>query len=49
MLRALSIRRIVIVDARGTIRYKFIGPLSPQTYEGAFLPELEKVLATPQG
>ncbi|WP_417767874.1 DsbE family thiol:disulfide interchange protein [Stappia sp.] len=38
-----------IVDARGTIRYKFIGPLSPQTYEGAFLPELEKVLATPQG
>ena len=38
-----------IVDARGTIRFKFIGPLSPQSYKDAFLPELEKVLATPQG
>ncbi len=33
-----------IVDQAGTIRYKFIGPLSPQSYHETFLPELEKVL-----
>jgi cytochrome c biogenesis protein CcmG/thiol:disulfide interchange protein DsbE len=38
-----------IVDARGTIRYKFIGPLSPETYRDAFLPELDRILATPEG
>ncbi|MCK7612312.1 DsbE family thiol:disulfide interchange protein [Roseibium sediminicola] len=34
-----------IVDAKGMIRYKFIGPLSPSTYTEVFLPELEKVMA----
>ena len=34
-----------IVDQSGTIRYKFIGPLSPESYRGTFLPELDKVLA----
>jgi len=33
-----------IVDARGMIRYKFIGPLSPTSYRDVFLPELEKVM-----
>lgn len=32
-----------IVDTEGTIRYKFIGPLTPETYRDTFLPELEKV------
>lgn len=35
-----------IVDAEGTIRYKFIGPLSPDSYSHTFLPELEKIKAT---
>lgn len=34
-----------IVDAKGMIRYKFIGPLSPSTYTEVFLPELKKVMA----
>ncbi|GGB39041.1 thiol:disulfide interchange protein [Roseibium aquae] len=38
-----------IVDASGIIRYKFIGPLDPERYRGVFLPELDKVLATPNG
>ena len=38
-----------IVDATGTIRYKFIGPLSPQSYREVFLPQLEQVLANPGG
>lgn len=38
-----------IVDAEGTIRYKFIGPLARESYENTFLPELEKVLADPRG
>lgn len=38
-----------IVDAAGTIRYKFIGPLDPQSYREVFLPQLEAVLAAPQG
>ena len=38
-----------IVDAQGTIRYKFIGPLAADTYRDVFLPELEKVLASPNG
>jgi len=33
-----------IVDAAGMIRYKFIGPLSPQSYRDVFLPELQKVM-----
>jgi cytochrome c biogenesis protein CcmG, thiol:disulfide interchange protein DsbE len=33
-----------IVDDKGVIRYKFIGPLSAKTYAGTFLPELEKLL-----
>ncbi|MCA1299718.1 DsbE family thiol:disulfide interchange protein [Stappia indica] len=37
-----------IVDASGTIRYKFIGPLSEESYSAVFLPELEKVLADPR-
>lgn len=35
-----------IVDRQGTIRYKFIGPLSPETYADVFLLELEKILDT---
>lgn len=34
-----------IVDAKGMIRYKFIGPLSPSSYREVFLPELQKVIA----
>lgn len=34
-----------IVDDKGMIRYKFIGPLSPSTYQETFLPELRKVMA----
>lgn len=33
-----------IVDREGTIRYKFIGPLSEKSYQDTFLPELNKVL-----
>lgn len=32
-----------IVDTHGMIRYKFIGPLSPQSYRDVFLPELRKI------
>ena len=38
-----------IVDAKGTIRYKFIGPLSAESYSTVFLPQLEKVIASPEG
>ncbi|MAA98978.1 MAG: DsbE family thiol:disulfide interchange protein [Stappia sp.] len=38
-----------IVDAAGTIRYKFIGPLSPESYQDVFLPQLQKVLDAPNG
>jgi cytochrome c biogenesis protein CcmG/thiol:disulfide interchange protein DsbE len=34
-----------IVDPEGTIRYKFIGPLTPESYVNTFLPQLEKVKA----
>lgn len=33
-----------IVDGTGTIRYKFIGPLDPKSYETGFLPELRKII-----
>lgn len=33
-----------IVDREGLIRYKFIGPLSEESYTDKFLPELDKVL-----
>ncbi|MEJ8476408.1 DsbE family thiol:disulfide interchange protein [Roseibium algae] len=36
-----------IVDQSGIIRYKFIGPLSPESYRSTFLPELEKILKSP--
>ncbi|GAA0785682.1 DsbE family thiol:disulfide interchange protein [Roseibium denhamense] len=32
-----------IVDREGVIRYKFIGPLDPESYRSVFLPELEKI------
>ncbi len=32
-----------IIDEKGTIRYKFIGPLNPASYRDTFLPQLEKV------
>lgn len=32
-----------IVDGSGTIRYKFIGPLDPESYRNVFLPQLEKI------
>lgn len=38
-----------IVDAGGTIRYKFIGPLDPARYREVFLPQLEQVMADPKG
>ncbi|MTH98226.1 DsbE family thiol:disulfide interchange protein [Roseibium sp. RKSG952] len=38
-----------IIGPKGTIRYKFIGPLSPQTYKNVFLPELEKIKASAAG
>ena len=38
-----------IVDEAGTIRYKFIGPLSPDSYRDVFLPQLQKVLDAPRG
>ncbi|MEO9528345.1 DsbE family thiol:disulfide interchange protein [Roseibium sp.] len=34
-----------IVDAKGMIRFKYIGPLNPGSYRDTFLPELKKVLA----
>jgi cytochrome c biogenesis protein CcmG, thiol:disulfide interchange protein DsbE len=34
-----------IVDAEGIVRYKHVGPLTPQTYQSRFLPELEQALA----
>ena len=34
-----------IVDPEGTIRYKFIGPLTPESYRDTFLPQLEKIKA----
>lgn len=34
-----------IVDHNGTIRYKFIGPLAPESYQNVFLPELKKIIA----
>lgn len=37
-----------IVDAKGQIRYKFVGPLSADSYRNVFLPELEKILTTPR-
>jgi len=33
-----------VIDATGTIRYKFIGPLGPASYQEVFLPELRKIL-----
>ncbi|MES0883756.1 DsbE family thiol:disulfide interchange protein [Roseibium sp. SCP14] len=33
-----------VVDEKGMIRYKFIGPLSPSTFRDTFLPELKKVM-----
>ncbi len=36
-----------IVGPEGIIRYKYIGPLSAQSYQSAFLPSLDKVLALP--
>ncbi len=37
-----------VVDGEGTIRYKFIGPLGPLSYEQVFLPELQKIIASGQ-
>ena len=34
-----------IVDEKGMIRYKFIGPLSPTSYRDTFLPELNRVMS----
>lgn len=33
-----------VVDGKGMIRYKFIGPLSPNSFRDNFLPELKKVM-----
>lgn len=37
-----------IIDAKGIIRFKYIGPLSPESYRTDFLPQLDKVLALPK-
>ena len=34
-----------VVDRTGTITFKFIGPLSPETLEERLMPEIEKALA----
>jgi cytochrome c biogenesis protein CcmG/thiol:disulfide interchange protein DsbE len=31
-----------VIDGKGTIRYKFIGPLTPEAFEKTLLPEIEK-------
>lgn len=36
-----------IVDADGIVRYKHVGPLTPENYQKKFLPELEKAIAGP--
>ncbi|NVK34702.1 MAG: DsbE family thiol:disulfide interchange protein [Rhodobacteraceae bacterium] len=33
-----------VVDQKGTIRYKFIGPLTETTYKTTFLPQLDAIL-----
>ncbi|EAV41609.1 Periplasmic protein thiol:disulfide oxidoreductase DsbE:Thioredoxin type domain:Thioredoxin domain 2 [Stappia aggregata IAM 12614] len=35
-----------VIDGDGMIRYKFIGPLSSETYQNVFLPELKKIMAS---
>lgn len=37
-----------IVGPKGMIRYKYIGPLTAQSYETTFIPSLNKVLALPK-
>lgn len=37
-----------IIGADGRIRYKFIGPLSPQSYRDVFLPQLEEAISAAQ-
>ncbi len=37
-----------IVDAEGTIRYKFIGPMSERSYHSVILPQLESILSGSQ-
>jgi cytochrome c biogenesis protein CcmG/thiol:disulfide interchange protein DsbE len=34
-----------VVDRAGVIRFKFIGPLSAETVEGALMPVIEAALA----
>jgi len=36
-----------VVGADGTIRYKFIGPLSQKSLAAVLMPEVEKALASP--
>ncbi|NBN65494.1 DsbE family thiol:disulfide interchange protein [Microvirga tunisiensis] len=38
-----------ILDSAGIIRFKYIGPLSPESYRDVFLPQLERVFALPPG
>jgi len=35
-----------IIDRKGQIRYKYVGPLNEASYRDVFLPELKKVLST---
>lgn len=37
-----------IIDAAGVIRFKYIGPLTPESYRDVFLPQLERVLGLPR-
>ena len=38
-----------IVDANGIVRYKYIGPISPEALESVVKPEIDKVLAADKG
>ena len=37
-----------IVDAAGIIRFKYIGPLTPDSFRNVFMPQLERVLSLPR-
>lgn len=36
-----------VIDRTGTIRYRHVGPLTPESVKSALLPEIEKALAAP--
>lgn len=46
---AYGVPETFLVDRNGTIRFKFVGPLSQQSMTKLLMPEVEKVLAAPTG